>query len=124
MVRTYYDVTRQYHRGNGSDDMAAILQMFLFLFKSKYRRKFSFQQIFVCLVVVYSSVFNVMCSAKCSDVHCTNGECVNGTCVCYDGWQGPSCQFCGGKVRYDKSLFIRRYIISKIKSHLALNNIA
>ncbi|XP_054290142.1 attractin-like protein 1 [Macrosteles quadrilineatus] len=79
--------------------MAVNLQLFLFLFKSKYRRKCNIQEIFICLVIIYSSVLNVMCSAKCSDVHCVNGECINGTCVCFDGWQGPSCQFCGGKVR-------------------------
>ncbi|XP_075233105.1 attractin-like protein dsd isoform X2 [Lycorma delicatula] len=79
--------------------MAAYLQMFLFLFKTKYRRKCDVYDVCLLLALVYSSVFTVLCSAKCSDVHCVNGECVNGTCVCLDGWQGPSCQFCGGKVR-------------------------
>lgn len=33
--------------------------------------------------------------------YCLNGGvCKNGTCACKDGWQGPECQFCGGKVRY------------------------
>uniref|UniRef100_A0A1B6D320 CUB domain-containing protein n=1 Tax=Clastoptera arizonana TaxID=38151 RepID=A0A1B6D320_9HEMI len=79
--------------------MADYMQMFLFLFKTKYKRKCNIQIIFLCLVIVYSSVFNVICSAKCSDVHCMNGECVNGTCVCFDGWQGEFCESCGGKVR-------------------------
>ncbi|KAF2894281.1 hypothetical protein ILUMI_11891, partial [Ignelater luminosus] len=33
-------------------------------------------------------------SSSCSG----NGICKNDTCICYDGWQGPECQFCGGKV--------------------------
>ncbi|KAK7866706.1 hypothetical protein R5R35_003244 [Gryllus longicercus] len=80
--------------------MAADLQMFLFLFKSKYRRKCHFWHELWFSVVVYSHIFNLVYSANCSGVQCVNGECVNGTgCVCFDGWQGPSCQFCGSKVR-------------------------
>ncbi|RZF37106.1 hypothetical protein LSTR_LSTR013802 [Laodelphax striatellus] len=86
-------------RGNEPSKMAVLMQMFLFLFKTKFRRKYGIQSVILCFVIVYSSVFTIFCSAKCSDVHCVNGECVNGTCVCLDGWQGPSCQFCGGKVR-------------------------
>ncbi|XP_067009750.1 attractin-like protein 1 isoform X3 [Anabrus simplex] len=84
--------------------MAADLQMFLFLFKSKYRRKCYFRHELLCLVVLYSYLFNLVNSANCTGVQCVNGECVNGTgCVCFDGWQGPSCQFCGGKVRLSDS---------------------
>lgn len=81
--------------------------MFLFLFKSKYRRK-SYNKViinnnnnyfFLYLVIIYTSVFNIVCSTKCSDLKCINGECVNGTCVCFDGWRGPSCQSCTGKVK-------------------------
>ncbi|XP_049809603.1 attractin [Schistocerca nitens] len=80
--------------------MAAALQMFLFLFKSKYRRKCVFTSGVFSMIVVYSSVFNLASSTNCTGAQCVNGECVNGTgCVCFDGWQGPSCQFCGGKVR-------------------------
>ncbi|EFA10578.2 Attractin-like protein 1 [Tribolium castaneum] len=74
--------------------------MFLFLFKSKYRRKCYVWQALCCAVVVLN-----VCSlvkAKCAD--CSgNGVCKNETCVCYDGWQGPQCQFCGGKVRLGTS---------------------
>ncbi|CAH0721263.1 unnamed protein product, partial [Brenthis ino] len=35
----------------------------------------------------------------CSDLNCLNGVCKNDTCVCYDGWQGPQCQHCGGKIK-------------------------
>ncbi|XP_018573311.1 attractin isoform X3 [Anoplophora glabripennis] len=76
--------------------MIESLQMFLFLFKSKYRRK-----IYV-LELVIGIIFSVsyIVSAKCNDTSCgDNGVCKNETCVCYDGWQGPHCQFCGGKVR-------------------------
>ncbi|XP_039300291.1 attractin-like protein 1 isoform X2 [Nilaparvata lugens] len=86
-------------RGNETSKMAVLMQMFLFLFKTKFRRKYGIQSVILCFVIIYSSVFTIFCSAKCSEVHCVNGECVNGTCVCLDGWQGPSCQFCGGKVR-------------------------
>jgi hypothetical protein len=82
----------------GNKKMLEILQMFLFLFKSKYRRKCHLWQAVCCAVLVLN-----VCSlvrAKCSDTSCSgNGVCKNETCVCYDGWQGPQCQFCGGKVR-------------------------
>ncbi|XP_073969504.1 attractin-like protein dsd isoform X2 [Rhodnius prolixus] len=87
--------------------MSPYVQMFLFLFKSKYRRK-SYNKViinnnnnyfFLYLVIIYTSVFNIVCSTKCSDLKCINGECVNGTCVCFDGWRGPSCQSCTGKVK-------------------------
>lgn len=77
--------------------------MFLFLFKSKYRRKCDWLWFaLACLATV-----SVWCcaadavTAKCVDAaSCSgNGVCKNDTCVCYDGWQGPQCQFCGGKVR-------------------------
>ncbi|XP_063233286.1 attractin-like protein 1 [Bacillus rossius redtenbacheri] len=80
--------------------MAADMQMFLFLFKSKYRRKCGFPYELLCCFVVYSCVVTVLSSTNCSSVQCVNGECINGTgCVCFDGWQGQFCQFCGGKVR-------------------------
>ncbi|XP_069690268.1 attractin-like protein 1 isoform X2 [Periplaneta americana] len=80
--------------------MAGNLQMFLFLFKSKYRRKFYFRHILLCFGVVYSFIVSVVSSTNCTSVQCVNGKCENGTtCVCFDGWQGQYCQFCGGKVR-------------------------
>lgn len=91
--------TEENSRGNASLKMAAYLQMFLFIFKSKYRRKWDLGQTIVCLCLVLSCSFCVQCKLNCSDVQCINGECVNGTCVCNEGWQGSACQFCGGKVR-------------------------
>lgn len=81
--------------------MAAELQMFLFLFKSKYRKKSdNIVKNVWCLVVISICVVSVVCYNECTENSCSgNGKCVNGTCFCYDGWQGPSCQFCGGKVR-------------------------
>ncbi|XP_060527876.1 attractin-like protein 1 isoform X2 [Cylas formicarius] len=84
--------------------MLEVLQMFLFLFKSKYRRKQLFWQL-LCSLLVLMCVSQFV-SSKCIDdpVVCGgNGVCKNDTCVCYDGWQGPSCQFCGGKVRLGTS---------------------
>lgn len=79
--------------------MLEALQMFLFLFKSKYRRKYS-----ICLllnIILFVSFTIEFVTGKCiEDSQCEgNGVCRNETCVCYDGWQGPQCQFCGGKVR-------------------------
>lgn len=79
--------------------MLEVLQMFLFLFKSKYRRKFNLCLYFTCsaLIVLGTSSF---ANGKCTDPFCSgNGVCKNETCVCFDGWQGPECQYCGGKVR-------------------------
>ncbi|KAG5869328.1 hypothetical protein JTB14_005136 [Gonioctena quinquepunctata] len=68
---------------------------------SKYRRKLNVRNILICCLVSVGAlplVSNV--SAKCNDTLCgENGVCKNDTCVCFDGWQGPHCQFCGGKVR-------------------------
>lgn len=79
------------------------LQMFLFLFKSKYRRKYLGYLLFGVFLFVAFSVDFV--SGSCvEDVQCGgNGVCRNETCICYDGWQGPHCQFCGGKVRLGTS---------------------
>lgn len=81
--------------------MAAELQMFLFLFKSKYRRKSNLVGCICCMIIISIYIVNVEChSNDCFNVFCNgNGKCINGTCVCFDGWQGSSCQFCGGKVR-------------------------
>nr|XP_021208146.1 attractin-like protein 1 isoform X1 [Bombyx mori] len=77
--------------------MVESLQMFLFLFKSKYRRKCSWFSPFLCSVLIVLLFCHGVLS-KCSEHNCTNGECNNDTCVCFEGWQGPECQFCGGKV--------------------------
>ncbi|XP_045475580.1 attractin-like protein 1 isoform X2 [Harmonia axyridis] len=83
--------------------MLEVLQMFLFLFKSKYRRK-SFQWTFMCCAILVILEIADLVHAKCQDTNCNgNGVCRNDTCVCYDGWQGPQCQFCGGKVRLGAS---------------------
>lgn len=75
--------------------------MFLFLFKSKYRRKYYFRHLLLCSGVVYFFIVSVVCDTNCTSDQCVNGKCENGTsCVCFDGWQGQYCQFCGGKVRY------------------------
>ncbi|KAJ8961064.1 hypothetical protein NQ314_005994 [Rhamnusium bicolor] len=83
--------------------MLEILQMFLFLFKSKYRRKVYMWKLIISAVVIFGACSLV--SAKCNnETTCGgNGLCRNDTCVCYDGWQGPQCQFCGGKVRLGTS---------------------
>ncbi|XP_061723238.1 attractin-like protein 1 [Cydia pomonella] len=72
-------------------------QMFLFLFKSKYRRKFSWFSPFLCSVLIVLLFCNDAL-ARCSNHNCINGDCKNETCVCREGWQGPECQYCGGKI--------------------------
>lgn len=72
------------------------------IFNAKYRRK--------CLLLLLLLIFHG-CFSELSRVsafnctvqgnHCQNeGQCQkDGQCLCADGWQGPECQFCGGKVR-------------------------
>ncbi|XP_035739558.1 attractin-like protein 1 isoform X1 [Vespa mandarinia] len=111
--------------------MAEIVQMFLFLYKSKYRRKrrrpsrqvelTRFQECgaitlpclpplwwaaLLCCWLLHltaasssSSTTTTTTEPSCDSESCINGDCVNGTCLCREGWQGPACQFCGGKVR-------------------------
>lgn len=85
-------------------NMIEILQMFLFLFKSKYRRKCYFRKVLISGLVFFGALSLVSkVSAKCDNSNCNgNGVCKNESCMCYDGWQGAQCQFCGGKVRYVK----------------------
>ncbi|XP_053619470.1 attractin-like protein 1 isoform X2 [Plodia interpunctella] len=78
--------------------MVESLQMFLFLFKSKYRRKSSWFSPFLCSVLIVLLFCNGVLS-RCSEHNCLNGACKNETCVCFEGWQGPECQYCGGKVK-------------------------
>lgn len=77
--------------------MVESLQMFLFLFKSKYRRKYSWFSPFLCSVLIVLLFCNIVLSG-CID-SCINGVCMNETCVCFEGWQGPECQYCGGKIK-------------------------
>ncbi|XP_043480588.1 attractin isoform X2 [Leptopilina heterotoma] len=94
--------------------MAEVMQMFLFLFKSKYRRKsllrnYKGNNVLSCallwLVIIWASVLHCAVNATstsdspCDLDSCVNGACVNGSCICHEGWQGPACQYCGGKVR-------------------------
>lgn len=77
-------------------------QMFLLLFKVKYRRKYIRYLPFVyfVLIALFYCCTIVEVNGKCTDLSCMNGgACGNGSCVCADGWQGDECQFCGGKVR-------------------------
>ncbi|XP_072933991.1 attractin-like protein 1 [Epargyreus clarus] len=78
--------------------MVESLQMFLFLFKSKYRRKWSWFSPFLCSVLIVLLFCDGVLS-RCSDHNCLNGVCKNDTCVCIEGWQGPECQHCGGKIK-------------------------
>ncbi|XP_038219732.1 attractin-like protein 1 [Zerene cesonia] len=78
--------------------MVESLQMFLFLFKSKYRRKCCWFSPFLCSVLIVLLFCNGVLS-NCSDHNCVNGVCRNDTCVCNEGWQGPECQHCGGKIK-------------------------
>lgn len=78
--------------------MVESLQMFLFLFKSKYRRKYSWFSPFLCSVLIVL-LFCQCVLTKCSGFNCVNGECRNDSCVCFEGWQGAECQYCGGKVK-------------------------
>ncbi|XP_068625483.1 attractin-like protein 1 [Battus philenor] len=78
--------------------MVESLQMFLFLFKSKYRRKYSWFSPFLCSVLIVLLFCHDVLS-RCSEHNCINGECKNETCVCFEGWQGPECQHCGGKIK-------------------------
>lgn len=102
--------------------MAEVVQMFLFLYKSKYRRKGQCREVvrdqcgviavpwpilwaaLICWVVhvtaaASSSSSSLTTDTTCDTDSCVNGDCVNGTCVCHEGWQGSACQFCGGKVK-------------------------
>jgi len=68
-------------------------------FNAKYRRK-----CFLLLsLLLFHGCFSGLHSASaynCTTNPCQNeGQCLDGQCICADGWQGPACQFCGGKVR-------------------------
>ncbi|XP_023034074.1 attractin-like protein 1 isoform X2 [Drosophila willistoni] len=71
-------------------------------FNAKYRRK--------CLLLLALLLFHGCFSGlhRASAYNCTahgnrcqnDGQCQeDGQCLCADGWQGPECQYCGGKVR-------------------------
>ncbi|XP_018329605.1 attractin isoform X2 [Agrilus planipennis] len=81
--------------------MIEVLQMFLFLFKSKYRRKYNVTWSVNLCTFLYLGYILLLVESKCQDSsNCSdNGVCKNNTCVCYDGWKGSHCQYCSGKVR-------------------------
>lgn len=102
--------------------MAELVQMFLFLYKSKYRRKqlshydnkLKYNIIFPLLwaiilwILLLGSITTASSSSApepssspgCTLDNCLNGDCINGSCVCHDGWQGTACQYCSGKIKY------------------------
>ncbi|XP_044593678.1 attractin-like protein 1 isoform X2 [Cotesia glomerata] len=104
--------------------MAEVMQMFLFIYKSKYRRKNPWRNdnrskllsgipcMFLWIVLLWVAVLWSTATASssssssssssestCDSINCVNGNCVNGSCVCHDGWQGSACQYCSGKIR-------------------------
>lgn len=68
-------------------------------FNAKYRRKC----LLLLSLLLFHGCFSGLHSASaynCNTNPCQNdGQCLDGQCICADGWQGPACQFCGGKVR-------------------------
>lgn len=68
-------------------------------FIAKYRRKC----LLLLSLLLFHGCFSGLHSASaynCTTNPCQNdGQCLDGQCICADGWQGPACQFCGGKVR-------------------------
>jgi attractin len=71
----------------------------LLIFMWRFRRKGRWWWTLGVLLLVWAAgVAAASGGGKCN-TQCINGYCANGTCHCYDGWQGPNCQFCGGKVR-------------------------
>lgn len=54
----------------------------------------------ICSILILTAHFFGAVQTKCDDTTCSgNGVCKNEECICDDGWLGPQCQFCGGKVR-------------------------
>ncbi|KAL3268005.1 hypothetical protein HHI36_007138 [Cryptolaemus montrouzieri] len=82
---------------NDTINMLEVFQMFSFILKSKNRRNLYVS--LTCCAIVILDIGSVV-YGKCQDNNCGgNGVCKNNSCVCYDGWQGPQCQYCAGKVR-------------------------
>ena len=93
--------------------------MFLFLFKTKYRRKrwSSPVENLLCVIIVMSCMSRTSSSSGpeagvvlgersiCDS--CYNGDCLPTTtaqgetykCQCWEGWRGDKCHLCGGKVK-------------------------
>ena len=42
---------------------------------------------------------------ECGNRVCVHGTCDNNTCICTDGWQGPDCSHCSGKIRFITEYF-------------------
>jgi len=83
--------------GNGRSKMAADLQKFLF--KSKFLRKNTVPRTITIVLVALGYILVCIEGQEC-EVECQHGRCVENKCVCDSGWEGNSCQFCGGRVRY------------------------
>ena len=116
-------------------NMAAVEMWFVFLFRSKYRRKFATERICLCIKVILTffllnffltvillgtkalestgndpdrTLENI--SQKLSELtptnRCFNGLWKNGTCICSHGWTGVTCNHCVGRVRWAWNTFI------------------
>ena len=84
--------------------------MFLFLFKSKYRRRRglgSMENLFLSFLVIFfikssqSETEVIGCERGCINGDCVvgEGEGETGRCECWEGWRGEKCELCGGKVK-------------------------
>lgn len=76
------------------------VEAFLHLLIFQHIKKFKNTIFVLFVIIIYSSLVTAISHNKCKDVNCINGVCMNGSCICNDGWQGPLCQYCGGKIRY------------------------
>ena len=63
--------------------------------------------LFILCLNILSYFVDSITHESCAASRCYNGENVtnNGSnssiCQCYPGWHGDSCQYCGGKIRYN-----------------------
>ena len=73
------------------------------VFKTNSNHKWKVYQFnFSILIVIICCVGHICCDLMCNGLICHNGTCKqNGTiCECHEGWSGPSCSHCSGRVKW------------------------
>ena len=78
--------------------------LYFSVFKVNSNHKFKINQFTFVLFVTIICFFNhIFCDTTCNGLPCQNGICKQNdtVCECFEGWSGPSCTHCSGRIRLE-----------------------
>ena len=85
-------------------NLAKMAVLYFSVFKVHSNHKFKINQCTFVLFVTIICFFNhIFCDTTCNGLPCQNGICKQNdtVCECFEGWSGPSCTHCSGRIRLE-----------------------